>query len=324
MTAYHVQWPVERSSENVMSVLSFVISNFRMKQISHNVCIPSTPFFQLSYPSQSTSPLSQSPVSGIWLLFILLSTWCNSPLPAKPNPLQAVCSKQSHFHPDQRSAIHRYQHAPSEATFTATSKARSTANSLLPASQFHPNHQSQIHCYQWSKFHPYQQSQIHHKQLAPSEVSFIPTIEARSTATSEPSFTPTSEAKSIVTSWLPMKSVSPLHLKPDPLLPAKLVSPLPAKPDPPLPACSQPSQIVREVRVRIPPLPACSSEAWSTATSEAKSSAPSQARSTAPAKPDPPLTAWFQLSQIVRQVRVIIPPLPASSPWSQIHCYYRG
>jgi len=33
---------------------------------------------------------------------------------------------------------------------------------------------------------------------------------------------------------------------------------LPAKPNPPLPACSQRSQIVREVRVRISLLPACS------------------------------------------------------------------
>jgi len=43
------------------------------------------------------------------------------------------CAQRSYFHPYQRRQIHSYQLAPSEATFTPTSDARSTATSWLPA-----------------------------------------------------------------------------------------------------------------------------------------------------------------------------------------------
>jgi hypothetical protein len=43
-----------------------------------------------------------------------------------------------------------------------------------------------------------------------------------------------------------------------------------------------------------------------------------------PAKPDSPGTACSQWTQIVREVIVIIPPLPASSQRSQIYCYQRS
>ena len=49
----------------------------------------------------------------------------NSLLPAKPYQPLTACSQWSH--------IHCYQLAPSEASFTPTSEARSTATSLLPA-----------------------------------------------------------------------------------------------------------------------------------------------------------------------------------------------
>jgi len=43
-----------------------------------------------------------------------------------------------------------------------------------------------------------------------------------------------------------------------------------------------------------------------------------------PTKPDPPPTACSQRSQIVGEVRVSIPPLPAWSQRSPIHCYKRS
>ena len=79
----------------------------------------------------------------------------------------------------------------------------------------------------------YQWTPIHHYQLAPSEARLSERCEHSTAA-----------------SWLTVKPDPLLTVKPDPLLPAK--------PDPPLTACSQQSQIVREVRVSIPPLPAFS------------------------------------------------------------------
>jgi len=105
----------------------------------------------------------------------------------------------------ERSQIRSFLPAHSKSRFSATSKAISTATSMLPAKPYPPLPARS------------QQSQIHHYQLAPSEASFTPTSEAISSATS--------------------------------LLPGKPVSPLPAKPHSPLTACSQRSQIVREVRV---------------------------------------------------------------------------
>jgi len=149
MTAYPVLWPLEWSYENVMWVLPYVISNHRMMPISPTACIPSTPFLQSSSPppppsssppSPSPSPPSQSPpspsppspsppspsppsplppsqwpASGI-LLFDYSSTKSyKTLLPVKPNPPLQACSQWSHFHPYQRSQIHRYQLAPSKA-----------------------------------------------------------------------------------------------------------------------------------------------------------------------------------------------------------------
>ena len=74
----------------------------------------------------------------------------------------------------------------------------------------------------------------HHHQvfycyiIPPWAVSYTP-----QPTVSEASFTPTSEAGPTCTSLLPVKPVAPL----------------PAMPDPPLPACSQQSEIVRQVRV---------------------------------------------------------------------------
>jgi len=48
-------------------------------------------------------------------------------------PLPPASSQRNQIHCYQRSQIHHYQLAPSEATFTPTTEARSTANSLLPA-----------------------------------------------------------------------------------------------------------------------------------------------------------------------------------------------
>jgi len=123
MTAYPVLSPLERSYENVMRVLPYVISNCRMIQISHTACIASTPFFQSSSapppspspplpstPSPSTpspsppspspsppspSPPSQSPASGISLFDYSSTKSCKTLLPAKPNPPLPACSQRS-------------------------------------------------------------------------------------------------------------------------------------------------------------------------------------------------------------------------------------
>jgi len=177
------------------------------------------PHFQLSSPPPSPSPPSPTPPSQSPASGILLFDY---------------------------SSMNLMWHPP-------TREARSTATSLLPAKPVllrHAKPNPQIPaCSQWSHFHPYQQSLIHHNQLAPSKGSFAPTIEVISTATSDASFTPTSEARSTATSLLPAKPDTILQAKPDLLLPVK--------PDPALTACSQGSQIVREVRVSIPPLPVC-------------------------------------------------------------------
>jgi len=120
-----------------------------------------------------------------------------SPLPAKPNPLlpacsqrsqivrEVSCSQRSQFHPYQRSWIHLHRLAPSEASFTPTSDARSTATRLLPAKSdcqrgkllpakpvsplpAKPNPLLPA-CSQRSHFHPYQRCRIHRYQLAPSK-----------------------------------------------------------------------------------------------------------------------------------------------------------
>jgi len=81
------------------------------------------------------------------------------------------CFQQSPIHPYQLVQIHRYQGSriqhhqlvPSEATFTPTSEARSTTNSLLPIKPFSAllakpdlllpacSRRSRIHCNQWSQ-----------------------------------------------------------------------------------------------------------------------------------------------------------------------------
>jgi len=64
MTANPVLWPLERSYENVMCILPYVILNYTMMQIAYTACIPSTPFFQSSSPPPpSPSPPSPSPLS---------------------------------------------------------------------------------------------------------------------------------------------------------------------------------------------------------------------------------------------------------------------
>ena len=93
----------------------------------------------------SPSQPSQSPASGIRLFDYCSTKSCNSLLPAKPNPPLPACS--------QRSQIHHYHVAPSEA---ALSEVRATIPPQPACSQ-----RSLIHCYQ--------RSQIHRQQLAPSE-----------------------------------------------------------------------------------------------------------------------------------------------------------
>ena len=75
MTAYHVLWPLESSYENVRRGIPYVISNYRMKQISHIGCIASTTFFQSSSPPLSPLPPSPSPPSP------------SAPSPSPPSPL---------------------------------------------------------------------------------------------------------------------------------------------------------------------------------------------------------------------------------------------
>jgi len=135
MNTYLVLWPLERSYVNVMRVLPYLISYYRMMQISHTACIPSTPFFQLSSlppplssppspttPSPSTpspsppsplpsppspspsppsppppspSPPSQSPASGILLFDYSSTKSCKTLLPAMPNSPLPACSQRS-------------------------------------------------------------------------------------------------------------------------------------------------------------------------------------------------------------------------------------
>jgi hypothetical protein len=145
-----------------------------------------------------------------------------------------------------------------------------------------------------------------------------------------------------------------LPAKPDPLLTVKLVSPRPAKPDAPLPACSQsshfhlyqqslihsyqlaPSEARFTANSLVPAKPDC--QRGESEHSTASSLLPAKPLSYLPVKPDPPLPAssqqsqihCYQLthseascsqrSQIVRDVRVSVPPLPACSQQSQIHC----
>jgi len=184
MTSVNVRLPVERSSENLYDCchMQYRITEWSKFLILHAFHQP--PFLNrhLHYYHHHHHHNHQHQVFWIWI--ILLCTWCNTPVTAKPDPPQPRCTKQSHFHPSQQSPIHRYQHAPSQATFTATYKTRSTDNSShpvkpvsplpskpdpplpaklvspLPAkpdppltacsqrSQFHPYHWSQIHCYQ--------------------------------------------------------------------------------------------------------------------------------------------------------------------------------
>jgi len=152
MTAYPVLSPSERSCGNVMQVLPYVISIYRMKQTAHTACIPSTPFFNRhlhyhhhhchyhhhhhhchhhhNYQHRVFHPS-----------IILPPTGCNTPLPAKHDPPLPACSLQSQIHCSQRSQIHRYQLAPSEARLSewwewafhryqlAPSEARSIASS---------------------------------------------------------------------------------------------------------------------------------------------------------------------------------------------------
>jgi hypothetical protein len=58
MAAYHVLWTRERSYENVIQVLPYEISNYRMKQISHTISIPSTPLFQSTSPHRQKCKLT--------------------------------------------------------------------------------------------------------------------------------------------------------------------------------------------------------------------------------------------------------------------------
>jgi len=113
-------------------------------------------------------------------------------------PLPA-CSQRSQIHRYQRGLTHHYQLAAIEATFTPTSEARSTTNSLLPAKpdcqrgesenstttsllQAKPDCQGgesehctttsllpvkpEIHCCQWSQIHCYQ---LAHREARLSE-----------------------------------------------------------------------------------------------------------------------------------------------------------
>jgi len=141
-----------------------------------------------------TPPYQWNPIHCYQLATSLPPAKPLSPRPAKPDPPLPACSQRS-----QRST------APSEATFTPTSEARSTATSLLPAKPNPPltacsqrsqivrevrvsipplpacSQRSQIHCYQRSQIvrevrviiPPLpafsQRSQIHCYQLAPSE-----------------------------------------------------------------------------------------------------------------------------------------------------------
>ena len=284
MTAYHVLWPLERSYENVMRVLPYVISNYSLMQISHTACIRSTPFLQSSSPpppsssppSRSTPspspwpsppsqwPPSQSPASGILLFDFSSTTSSKTLLPAKPDPPLPACSLWSHFHLYQQSQIHCYQLAPSKARLSerwewefhcyqfAPSEARSTANRLLPAK---PD------CQRW-------QLAFHRNQLAPSEARSTATCEARSTA------------KSLLPAKPDCQRGESGH--------STTTSLLPAKPDPLLTACSLRSEIVR------------GESEHSTATSRARSTA----NSLLPARLD--CQRWerafhrYQRSQIVR------------------------
>jgi len=169
--------------------------------------------------------------------------------------------------PYQRGPILRNQLAPSEATITRTSDARSTATSLLPAKPVPPLPAKPDPplpaCSQRSHVQPYQRSPIYCYRLAPSGASFTPTGEAWSTANSSLPAKPVCQRgvceNSTATSLLPdCQRGESEHSTASGLLPAKPDPLLPAKPDPPLTAFSQRRQSVRELRVSIPPLPACS------------------------------------------------------------------
>jgi len=199
MTAYPGLWPLERSYENIMWVLPYVISNYRMMQnfsycmhfINHLFQSSSPPPPSPSPPLPSTpspsppSPPSQIPALGILHFNYSSTKSSNTLLPAKPNPQLLACAQRSHFHPYQRSPIHHHYLAPSNARLSerweweflcyqlAPSKAISTANNMFPAkpdpllpAKLDP---AWAACYQPSQTHSYQPSQVHCQQLAPSQ-----------------------------------------------------------------------------------------------------------------------------------------------------------
>jgi len=100
-----------------------------------NTLLPANPIhcYQLA-PSEATFTPSSDPQSTTTSLLPAKpdcqrgeseNSTATSMLPAKPDPPLTACSQRSHVHPYQRTPIHCYLLAPSNA--------RSTATSLLPA-----------------------------------------------------------------------------------------------------------------------------------------------------------------------------------------------
>ena len=96
MASYHILRWIDKCYGNAMRVLLCVISNYRMKHISHTAGILSTSFFQSSSPPLPLQPLPlpspplPSPPSGILLLDFFrhgLYVTHPGPLSAKPDPL---------------------------------------------------------------------------------------------------------------------------------------------------------------------------------------------------------------------------------------------
>ena len=124
-------------------------------------------------------------------------------------PLLPACSHRSQFHPYQRSQIHQYQPAPSEARLSER--------------------------WEWAFWH---------YQLAPSKAKVSERWEwpCQSSETKHvKSSKVVSEAKSTPTCVLPASPEPLLPAMPDPPLLARPFSPLPAKPDPLHSASSQQS-----------------------------------------------------------------------------------
>jgi len=109
-------------------------------------------------------------------------------------------------------------------------------------------------CSQQSQIHCYQRNSIHSSQLAPGEARLSERWEWAFHCYQWSQIVRCESEHSTATSLLPPIPDCQRGESEN----STATSLLPAKPDPPLTACSQRSQIVREVRVSIPPLPACS------------------------------------------------------------------